>query len=459
MQFRPPRKSIKIIELLTEAGASDCLFVGGCVRDFFLGIESKDIDIEVYGLDYDKISSVLSKHFRVDLVGQSFGVIKVDNVIDVGIPRRESKIGIGHTGFHVETDSTLTPEEAFGRRDFTINAIGMRLDGSVCDPYGGHKDLCRKILRATTDSFGEDPLRVLRGMQFTARFGFDADNRTLELCRSLLPEFETLASERIWTEWYKWAVKGKYLSKGLQFLRDCGWIEKFPEINALVGCLQNPHWHPEGDVFVHTQHACNEAVKLADEYELDDKDRAILVFATLCHDFGKPPTTYLSDKGHWVSPGHAGMSGPLAEIFLERMRAPKWLIEQVVPLAVEHMAHNSTPETEIPHSSVVRRLATRLDPATIKMWGLVCQSDSRGCGGLKDRRNRVQHWLEVADQLAVSDAKPIPLLFGRDLLTLNMQPGPKMGKILKAAYEAQLDGVIKTKEEAIQWVNEHVFFG
>ena len=441
--------------MLVEAGASDCMFVGGCVRDFFLGIQSKDIDIEVYGLDYDKIASVLSKQFRVDLVGKSFGIVKVDNFIDVGIPRRESKVGIGHTGFLVETDSDLTPEQAFGRRDFTINAIGMRLDGTICDPYNGYQDLSRKILRATTDAFGEDPLRVLRGMQFAARFGFDTDKHTLDLCRSLLPEFETLPSERIWNEWYKWALKGKYLSKGLQFLYDCGWIEKFPEINAMVGCQQNPKWHPEGDVFVHTQHSCNEAVNLADEYDLDEKDRAILIFATLCHDFGKPSTTYLNDIGNWVSPGHARMSGPLAKEFLERMRAPIWLVEQVVPLVVEHMAHNSTPEEEIPKQNLVRRLANRLDPATIRMWGLLCQADGRGCGGLRERRNRVQHWLEVARELVVADAKPVPLLLGRDLLKLNMQPGPEMGVILKAAYEAQLDGVIKTQEDAIEWVKDY----
>ncbi len=436
---------------MLQAGARDCLFVGGYVRDFLLGIESKDIDIEVYGLNYEEIAGALGGHFRISVVGQSFGVIKVGPNIDVSIPRRESKTGIGHTGFHVETDSNLTPLEAFGRRDFTINAIGMRLDGSLCDPYDGQGDLARKILRATTDAFGEDPLRVLRGMQFAARFGFDTEPRTMELCRSLLPEFETLAAERVWAEWYKWATKGRYPSKGLQFLRDTNWIEKFPELALLIGCNQNPNWHPEGDVFAHTLWVCDEAERLARETPLSENERAELMFATLCHDFGKPATLNYTEEHGWLSPEHAAVSGPLAKTFLNRMKAPHHVVAKVIPLILEHMVPSQIPADEIPADTTVRRLAVRLAPTSIRMWGHLCLADRRGCGGLKNREGRVIHWLNVAERLSLLDGPPAPLLQGRDLIPLGMESGPEMGILLKAAYEAQLDGVIQTPEEAVTW--------
>ena len=220
----------RVIQLLTDGGASDCLFVGGCVRDHFLGIETKDIDIEVYGLSYKQILKILKPHFHVGWVGQSFGTVKVDNEIDLSLPRTESKTGTGHTGFDVVSDPFLNPTVALSRRDFTINAIGIRIDDTVIDPFHGLDDLHKGILRAPTEAFCEDPLRVLRGMQFAARFGFEMEPQTVELCRRVLPEFETLSAERIWSEWEKWAVKGRFPGKGLQVLCDTGWIVRFPEI-------------------------------------------------------------------------------------------------------------------------------------------------------------------------------------------------------------------------------------
>ena len=454
--FTPSKKSKRIIDLLLQAGATECLFVGGYVRDYFLGITSKDIDIEVYGLNYEQIARVLGEHFRISIVGQSFGVVKVGTDIDVSIPRRESKTGIGHTAFHVETDSSLTPQEAFGRRDFTINAIGMRLDGSLCDPYNGREDLEQKILRATTDAFREDPLRVLRGMQFAARFGFDTELRTIELCRSLLPEFETLAAERIWNEWHKWAVKGRFPSKGLLFLRDTGWIEKFPEIAALIGCKQNPYWHSEGDAFAHTLITCDEAEIIARITPLAESERVELMFAALCHDFGKPSTLVKTEEYGWISPKHAAASGPLTEAFLSRMKAPHHVIARTVPLVLEHMTPLQIHPDAIPGDAMVRRLAVRLSPTNIRLWGHLCHADRRGCGGLKNGDGRMVHWIDAAGKLAILDAPPPPLLQGRDLMSLGMKPGPEMGDLLKAAYEAQLDGILLNSDDAINWAKSKI---
>ena len=458
----------RIIQLLLDGGASDCLFVGGCVRDHFLGIaarnitpkniaakniDSKDIDIEVYGLSYKQILKILKPHFHVGWVGQSFGTVKVDNSIDLSLPRTESKTGTGHTGFDVVSDPFLDPAVALSRRDFTINAIGVRIDGTVIDPFGGLDDLRSGILRAPTEAFCEDPLRVLRGMQFAARFGFDMEPQTVELCQRVLPEFDTLSAERIWTEWEKWATKGRFPSRGLQVLRDTGWITRFPEIEALIGVPQNPIYHPEGDVFEHTKLTCDAAVGIANELALTTAERTILLFAALCHDFGKPATTILNERGTWSSPRHPLEGVPITQNFLKRLQPPNLILEHVPILVGEHLAHIAIPPDKLPSFQAVRRLAVRLTPSNIKMWSALCRADSLGCGTSKPR-HRVSTWEEVAAKLDVRESKPKPILQGRDLLKLGMEPGRKMGELLHRAYEAQLDGIIGNLDEAIAWVAE-----
>ncbi len=454
-KFHPTAKAKRIVDLLTQGGAIDCLFVGGFVRDLVLGIPSKDIDIEIYGLPYERIVQLLKPHFRVDMVGQSFGTVKVDNQLDLSVPRSESKTGSGHRGFDVESDPFLDPLKAFARRDFTVNAIGIRIDGTVVDPFGGLDDIERKILRAPTEAFCEDPLRVLRAMQFAARFGFDMEPRTVELCRRVLPEFETLSAERVWTEWFKWATKGRFPSKGLKLLRETGWIACFPEIAALVDVPQNPVYHPEGDAFVHTCLACDAAVGIADTMNLDEQERALLLFATLAHDFGKPATTILNEKGNWTSPNHAVEGIAPARSFFERMKAPNWIFEHVLPLVKEHLAHSCIPKDQLPDDRVVRRLATRLVPSNIRMWCALCRSDSLGCGNGQPR-HRVDTWEEVAEKLQVRESRPSPLLQGRDLIPLGVQPGPSMGTILAEAYENQLDGGFTDHAGALEWVRSRL---
>jgi len=444
----------RIVQLLMDGGASDCLFVGGCVRDHFLNIKTKDIDIEVYGLSYKQILNILKPHFRVGWVGQSFGTVKVDNDIDLSLPRTESKTGTGHTGFDVVSDPFLDLTVALSRRDFTINAIGVRIDGTVIDPFHGLDDLRTGILRAPTEAFCEDPLRVLRGMQFAARFGFDMEPWTCELCRRVLPEFDTLSAERIWTEWEKWAVKGRFPSKGLQVLYETGWIARFPEIEALIGTPQNPVYHPEGDVFAHTVLTCDAAVHVADEMELNTTERTILLFVALCHDFGKPATTRLNEKGNWSSPRHAAEGVPVAKNFLKRLQTPNLILEHVPILVGEHLAHMATPPDEVPSFQAVRRLAVRLAPSNIKMWSALCRSDSLG-NGSTEPRHKISTWEEVAAKLEIRESKPKPILQGRDLLKLGMEPGRPMGELLHRAYEAQLDGIIGNLDEAIAWVQEN----
>lgn len=433
--------------------AQRVLMVGGCVRDKLLGLPVKDIDLEVYGLSYEQIVQRLRrKGFRLGLVGKQFAVIKVGPDIDVSIPRRENKTGTGHKGFAIEADPSMTFADAAARRDFTINAIGEDFEGRLTDPFNGTADLKKKILRATGPAFAEDPLRVLRGMQLAARFDLQMDAQTIEQCRHMADEFPTIARERLWVEWEKWATKSSVPARGLEVLRATGWIRFFPEIDSLIDVPQDPQWHPEGDCFVHTLHVCNAAARIAERDGNPPDLRALLLFSALCHDFGKALTTQQNDQGRWIAPEHAPRGVPLAESFLQRIHSPLALIERVRPLVAEHMVHIFTMD-ETPSDRAVRRLANRLHPASIRMLSQVIEADHSGRPPLP-AGNPFTAWLEVAAKVAAAEKRPTPILMGRHLLARGHKPGPEMGEILKSAFEAQLDGTFETLEGALKWLEE-----
>lgn len=229
-----------ILGAIEDAGGR-ALIVGGAVRDMLMGQDAKDLDIEVYGLDVDRLIGVLARFGRVDAVGRSFGVLKMrlpdGRELDVSLPRRESAAGA--RGALGAPDPAMTPREAAARRDFTWNALALNPAGELLDFFGGAADLRAGIIRHTSAAFGEDPLRVLRAMQFAARFDMRLAPETVTLCRTLLPLAPDLAIERVWGEWLKWAIKGKRPSAGLRVLEETGWIGLYPELEALIGCLQD----------------------------------------------------------------------------------------------------------------------------------------------------------------------------------------------------------------------------
>lgn len=232
-----------------EAEGGRCYKVGGCVRDGLLGIKPKDIDVEVFRIGTKRLIGILSTFGEVNLVGASFGVLKLrigNEEFDFSLPRRDSKTGEGHKGFTIRTDTGMSLKAAAGRRDFTINAISMGSNGRIHDPYGGVADLKARVLRHVSPAFVEDPLRVLRGMQIKSRYNLTAAASTVAMCRSLIDKYPTLAIERVWGEWEKWATKGVTPSRGLSFLWRTGWIAHYPALAAMVGLPQDGEWHPEG---------------------------------------------------------------------------------------------------------------------------------------------------------------------------------------------------------------------
>src|SRR5713101_5393207 len=240
----------EIARVVHDAGGR-ALVVGGWVRDRLMGRDSKDIDLEVYGVAADRLQQFLEAFGHVETVGESFQVFKAGD-IDVSLPRRESKSGRGHRGFAVTGDPTMTVEEAARRRDFTVNAIAWNpLTDEYLDPFSGRTDLQRRLLRAVDSAtFGDDSLRVLRGIQFAARFDFSLDDATKALCRII--SLDDLPAERIWGEIEKLLLAPRP-SIGFRLAMELGVVSKlFPELQALAGCAQEPEWHPEGDVWTHT---------------------------------------------------------------------------------------------------------------------------------------------------------------------------------------------------------------
>jgi tRNA nucleotidyltransferase (CCA-adding enzyme) len=436
-----------------------CL-VGGCVRDWLLGIPNKDFDIEAFGVSYEQLAGALSRWGRTNRVGRSFGVVKLTtragHTYDFGIPRRDSKVAPGHKGFEVDFDPRITLTEAAARRDYTINSLMFDWQrNEVLDFFGGREDLKSRVLRHTSEAFAEDPLRVLRGMQFAARFDLRPAPETTALCRSIKDGYSELAVERVREEWFKWAAKSVVPSRGLRFLVETEWVDHFPEIRALIGTPQDPEWHPEGDVFVHTGHCLDSLVRLPEWLAGEEETRIVLTLAVLAHDFGKPATTREATRegrARIVSPGHEAAGGPSAEKFLNRINAPLAIRERVVPLVTNHLAHL---QTLTDHA--VRRLAKRLEPAKIQELVVVMTADQFG---RPPRPQMVSEGILAlgsrAGDLNVQSSAPQPILMGRHLKELGMEPSPDFGVILEAVFEAQLDGRVFTVADAFRWLAAEV---
>ena len=221
------------------AGAGTPFIVGGAVRDALLGGRPHDFDVEVHGADLDGlVRRFVAAGWEVDEVGRQFGVLKVrrpgEDAVDVAVPRRENKVGAGHRGFSVDTGGQMGVAEAAARRDFTVNAIYYEPQtGALVDPFGGVADLEARVLRHVSDAFGEDPLRVLRGVQFAGRFAMTMHPDTAALCRGLRPQFGELAAERVQLEWAK-IYHSSHPEMAVAALRDTGWDDTLPGLKSAL---------------------------------------------------------------------------------------------------------------------------------------------------------------------------------------------------------------------------------
>jgi len=432
-----------LVDKIHQQGGT-AMLIGGAVIDSILGLEIKDWDIEVFGLSFSQLEELLiSMGLPCKFTGDKFGVIKtqIDGIdFDISVPRTENKIGIGHTDFKITLDPNMTPYDAGLRRDLTINSMYKNLHtGEIIDPFNGLVDLQNGFLQCTNEkTFVEDPLRVLRIMQLLPRKGKTVCPKTIVLCRSILDQFSTIKQERIMEEFTKLLMKADKPSLGLEFLRECGWLIHFPELFNLIGCEQNPEWHPEGDVWIHTMMVLDNAAQL--RHLVPEELRLTFMFGALLHDIGKPATTTSDLRSN----GHDTFGATLVPAFMNRLTNETKLIENVQKIVELHMLpgqlHRSNAKL-----SAWKRLHNRF---RLDILGFQSKADSNGRTGrsLLDRHEPSELCFQFCEEFGLSEfgqENIKPLVQGRDLIQLGLKPSAKFGILLAEAYELQLEGFDK----------------
>lgn len=463
--------SIESVIKALDAQGGIPYFVGGCVRDLVLKKELKDFDIEVHNIHLDQLQSVLEQFGPVRLVGKKFGVLRIDGLdVDWSLPRRDSK---GRKPI-VEIDPTMSIQDACRRRDITMNA--MALDARVVlkllsnaddrqasivkhiiDPWGGLEDITNKRLRAVdTELFIQDPLRFFRVMHFVGRFEMEPDEALNQLCKTMeLHDTELnapLARERICEEFKKLLLKSHEPSRGFIWLHRINRLQEIlPELARLIGVQQRFDYHPEGDVFIHTMQALDFAAHYQDFREgiWGDalREKLLILLSVLCHDLGKAETTLKDLTCH----GHADAGVPLAKSFLKKITNDHELMSLSCQLVKYHL-HPFAFLREKAGLRSYRRLALKLGfPLTLRQLGLLALFDAQGrCGHGKDPRaealENFNQFMKYVEQANLLQGPEKPLLLGRHVQDV-IAPGPAMGKLLKRAYEIQIEEGINDWEE------------
>jgi tRNA nucleotidyltransferase (CCA-adding enzyme) len=442
----PLERATTIARAVHDAGGR-ALVVGGWVRDRLMGRETTDIDLEVFKLPAERVRHVLASFGRIEAVGESFQVYKLDG-LDVSLPRRDSKAGRGHKGFIVSGDPDMSIEEAARRRDFTANAISWDpLTGDYLDPFDGRADIDRRLLRVVDPrTFPDDSLRVLRAVQFAARLEFTLDDEAKAICRAI--PLDDLPAERVWGEFEKLLFAARP-SIGFALALELGIVERlFPELQALVGCEQEHEWHPEGDVWVHTLQVIDEARTRLDG--LSRPEQVAVMLGAVCHDFGKPRTTAFID-GRIRSMNHEEEGVEPASAFLDRLNVHSFdgydVRKQVLGMTAQHLKPGSWYKVrDEVGDGAFRRLAQKVD---LELLARVAKSDCEGRKPGTFDCTAMDWFLERARLLGVEHRPPAPILMGRHVVELGVRPGPRVGEIVKAVYEKQMDGTVTNLEEAI----------
>ncbi len=422
----------RIIARLHQAGFS-AYRVGGSVRDRLLGREPAEVDVAT-SAPPAQVRQLFPDSYAI---GEAFGVILVHGFggtdVEVATFRLESGYADGRHPAHVAFSDAATDAS---RRDFTINALFYDpLRREILDYVGGLDDLRRGLIRAIGEPaarFSEDFLRMLRAVRFAAQLGFRMDVATRQAIPALAKEIGRLSAERVFAELGKMLRGG---APGLAFreLAELGLLKLWlPEVAAMSGVEQPEQFHPEGDVWQHT-------VLMLETMRAPSLS---LAWAVLLHDVGKPPTQEFRD-GIPRFPCHAEVGAKISQTVLRRLKAPRWLIDQVGVQVRNHMTFKDVPEMR---GSTLRRLIARETFADeLELHRLDCLAS----------HGSIDHYCFLLDRLRQYANEPVippPLITGKDVLSLGLAPGPAVGKLLHAVQELQLNGELTSREQALEWV-------
>ena len=513
----PVTAEVERIGRAIAAAGGRPILVGGWVRDCLLGHpHSKDFDIEVFALSTKALQQVLSAFGPLHTVGRHFGVLKLSTraaEYDISVPRRESKIGKGHREFEVVADPGMSFEQAAARRDFTINSIGYAfLERETLDPFDGQGDLRRRVLRHTGPAFGEDPLRVLRAMQFAGRFGMTIAEETIRICRE--QDLSELPHERIWEEFRKLLLHSDRPAHGLHYAGPLGVLPYFPELDALArlgelsvaserfdawrrtlavvdrAALQRatphrgshggpgeapprPTLQPGHDGHGQGGHGQGGQGQGQDKGNPmrghPDKSNMVLMLAALTHLIGAPalarsaaPAASPIDPADLCQAAQAPLAGLMERLTREHgVTDQVWALLRDLP-APERLHARALASDAAGVDAEIRRLALRVPiPALLRLARArheAAHAGARQPAGMEPSpAYTAGDWLAArARNLGVYDRPPVPFLKGRHLLELGLRPGPDMGRILDAGFEQQLAGALASLDDALRWADREI---
>lgn len=468
------RKVLAVAEEIIQVGGR-ALLVGGAVRDLSFGKIAKDFDLEVYGIQPHDLEQLVKAHGKIHDVGRAFGILKLKVEhgleIDLSLPRTDSKIAAGHRGFEVSADPFMSIEEAARRRDFTMNSLAMDpLTGEVFDYFGGLKDIAERRLRITDpERFRDDPLRVLRGMQFIGRFGLQPDAETVSIILSMLPELRTLPKERVFEEWRKLLLKSEKPSLGMAAGMAWGvFRELHPEFVPLKETMQEAEWHPERDVWTHTMMAADQAAHIIRREQLVDDEAMVVMLGSLSHDLGKPATTTLSEEGRIISHQHDQAGAEPTKKFLAQLGVSNLTRDKVVKIVLDHLTpgmlfllhKKGKPPVK---DGTIRRLAERIAPATIRELVMVAEADHTGRGPFTDPKIPEQllipspfdagPWLLARARACEAElSKPPALIRGRDLINVGLKQDLRFNLIIGVANDLR-DDHLWTRDQVLREID------
>lgn len=427
--------AVRIAQAVAQEGGRVYL-VGGCVRDQLTGTKGKDVDIEVHGVAPGVLENILDNLGQRLAIGESFGlyVLKGYN-LDIAMPRKERAVGRGHRDFDILVDPFLGPKEAARRRDFTVNAMMKDLlTGELLDFYGGQTDLKQGILRHVDDTtFAEDPLRVLRCAQFAARLKLAVAPETLALCRGM--DLSALSRERVDGELEKAMVKAERPSVFFETLREMEALEVwFPEVKALIGVLQDPVHHPEGDVWIHTMRTLDEAAAMRDRVSMP----YAFMLSALAHDFGKAVCTQ-TVKGRIHAYEHETKGQPLIHTFLTRLTGETDRIRYVEELTKLHMQPNLMASVRPGMKSTNRMFDRTRYPEDLLCLAAADYRSIPGPPPYGDKEAFLQERLTLYRQTMAR-----PYVMGKDLIEAGLSPGQHFSQLLAYAHKLRLAGIHKS---------------
>lgn len=447
-----------IDDLIRRGG--EVYLVGGSVRDYLLKTDHKDLDLLVRKIPYASLIDILKKKGGVAAVGKLFGVIKFSPfthdglIFDIALPRIEKSTGTGHRDFEVDFDPELPVERDLARRDFTINSMALNLaTGDIVDPFGGQKDLAGRILRQVfLEAFVEDPLRLLRAVQFAARFELTIDPETLTAMKRHAPLISTVSRERIIEEIRK-LLLARRPSLGFDLMRETGILPiVFPFVHNMIGILQ-PMKENE-DVYQHTMKVLDAARSCPDMEQPGDLE---VTFAALLHDAGKPGTRgYDPKKKKTTFYGHQIVSKKIARRWLNDYRVSCIGVntDRILNLIENHMFETKHYYTE----RAIRRFINKIGPDDIFKLIDLRIADRQGgkfprsLKGVYRLREKIKEEMEKKPPFGPKDLA----INGHDIMNLGFKPGPIIGKIQKFLIEKALDEpTLNEKEKLIELIKKN----